>query len=151
MPPTTQAHPVCRANELPPGQRKIVEINGRSIGVFNVDGAYHALRNICPHQMAPLCRGRVTGTALPSRPGEYRWAKDGQIIRCPWHGWEFDITTGKSVFNPHGLRVKTYRVTVEQDDAGARRGACPVQEGGEDPTVETFPVTVKDGLVMVHV
>jgi 3-phenylpropionate/trans-cinnamate dioxygenase ferredoxin subunit len=80
-------------------------VQGRSIGVFNLGGDYHALRNVCPHQMAPLCLGKVTGTTAPAPPGEYRWERDGKIIRCPWHGWEFDITTGRSVFNPHKLRV----------------------------------------------
>ena len=150
MPRATTAHPVCRVSELPPGDRRIVQINGRSIGVFNVNGSFHALRNICPHQMAPLCQGRIAGTTLPSKPGEYKWAREGEIIRCPWHGWEFDITTGRSVFNPHGLRVRTYQVTVEHDDAQARNGACPVSDGGQEPTVETFPVTIEDGLVLLH-
>jgi 3-phenylpropionate/trans-cinnamate dioxygenase ferredoxin subunit len=132
-------HTVGRASEIPPGARKIVEVDGRSIGVFNVHGVYYALRNTCPHQAAPLCRGIITGTTLPSRPGEYIWARDGEIIRCPWHGWEFDITSGQSVFNPHRLRVKTYKVTVE----------APPEE--PDPSVETYPVTVEDGIVMLHI
>lgn len=131
-------HIVGRASEIPPGARKIVEVEGRSIGVFNVHGTYYALRNICPHQQAPLCRGIVTGTTLPSKPGEYIWARDGEIIRCPWHGWEFDITNGQSVFNPHRLRVRTYKVTVEN---------LPEEP---DPSVETYPVTVEDGLVILH-
>lgn len=48
-----------------------------------------------------------------SQPGEYIWARDGEILRCPWHGWEFDLTTGRSIFNPHKLRLKTYEVTAE--------------------------------------
>ena len=72
---------------------------------------------------------------MPGKPGEYAWAREGEILRCPWHGWEFDITTGRSVFNPHKTRVKTYEVTVEADDEA----------------VETFPVTVESGLVILHV
>ena len=53
---------------------------------------------------------------LPSKPGEYIWAREGEILRCPWHGWEFDITTGRSIFNPHRMRVRTYEVTVEPDE-----------------------------------
>lgn len=127
---------VCKVSELPVGERRIVDVKGRSIGVFNVHGEYYAIRNLCPHEGAPLCRGIVTGTTLPSQPGEYIWAKDGEIVRCPWHGWEFDITTGQSVFNPHKMRVKTYAVTVE-----------PV---AEDECVESFPVTVEDGWVVLH-
>jgi nitrite reductase/ring-hydroxylating ferredoxin subunit len=131
---------VCKVSELPPGAHMIVEAGRRSIGVFNVHGEYYAIRNSCPHQAAPLCKGIITGTTLPSQPGEYIWAKDGEIIRCPWHGWEFDITTGQSVFNPHKMRVKKYEVTVE---------AAPRAED-EDERVETFPVTVEDGVVVVH-
>jgi nitrite reductase/ring-hydroxylating ferredoxin subunit len=146
-------HVIAHTREIPPGERKIVEVDGRSIGVFNVKGRYHALRNTCPHQAAPLCLGTVTGTAMPSRPGEYIWARDGEIVRCPWHGWEFDITTGKSVFNPHRLRVKTYRVTVEPRGEDGQAG--PPQEvdwsaDAEDPSVETYPVTVEDGWVVLH-
>jgi nitrite reductase/ring-hydroxylating ferredoxin subunit len=132
-------HVVGKVSELPPGSRKVVEVQGRSIGVFNVHGAYYAIRNLCPHQGAPLCRGIITGTTLPSQPGEYIWAREGEIIRCPWHGWEFDMTTGRSIFNPHKLRVKTYEVTVEQEG-----------EAEEDERVETYPVTVEDGLVILH-
>lgn len=124
---------VGRVRELPPGERKIVDVDGRSIGVFNVHGKYYALRNSCPHQAAPLCMGSVKGMMMPSRPGEYVWAREGEIITCPWHGWEFDITTGRSVFNPHKTRVRTYEVTVEEDES-----------------VETFPVTIEDGLVVLH-
>jgi nitrite reductase/ring-hydroxylating ferredoxin subunit len=142
-------HVVGRVSEIPVGERKIVEINGRTIGVFNVDGVYHALRNSCPHQAAPLCRGSVTGTTLPSKPGEYLWAREGEIIRCPWHGWEFDILTGKSVFNPHKLRVKTYKVTVEPAD-GEPPQTVEWPDNAEDPSVETFPVTVEEGWVILH-
>ena len=124
-------HVVAPAAELPPGSRRIVEVEGRSIGVFNVGGAFYALRNTCPHQGAPLCEGSVQGTALPSRPGEHRWARDGEILRCPWHGWEFDLTTGRSIFNPHRTRVKRYEVTV-------------------DPGVETYSTSVQDGVVLLH-
>lgn len=142
-------HVVCKVSELQPGERKIVEINRRSIGVFNVHGTYYAIRNLCPHQAAPLCRGPITGTTLPSQPGEYIWAKDGEIVRCPWHGWEFDITTGRSVFNPHRLRVKTYEVTVEASGQETAAAATATSEE-EDESVETFPVTVENGLVILH-
>ena len=128
-------HVVARVSELPPGQRKVVEAEGRSIGVFNVHGQFYALRNSCPHQAAPLCRGEIKGMAMPGKPGEYAWTREGEILRCPWHGWEFDITTGRSIFNPHKTRVKTYKVTVEADDE----------------SVETFPVTLERGLVILHV
>ncbi len=131
------AYPVGLASELPSGERKIVNIAGRSIGIFNVRGKFYALRNACPHQGAPLCKGSVHGTATPSRPGEYTWGQEGEILRCPWHGWEFDLTTGKSLFNPHKVRVRRYDVTVAI--------------AGQDPSVETYPVSIEDGTILVHV
>jgi nitrite reductase/ring-hydroxylating ferredoxin subunit len=143
------AHRVCRTDDLPPGQRRIVELGGRSIGVFNIDGSFHAIRNVCPHQLAPLCVGRVSGTTLPGPVGEFNYAHEGRIIRCPWHGWEFDITTGQSVFNPHKVRVKSYQVTVERGDGQAT--TCTLDADAEDPSVETFDVTVEGEWVVVHV
>jgi len=127
-------HVVGRVSEISSGGRKIVEAEGRSIGVFNVRGQFYALRNSCPHQAAPLCLGSLKGMTLPCKPGEYLWGRDGEILRCPWHGWEFDVTNGTSVFNPHAVRVKSYEVTVETEER-----------------VETYPITVEDGVVILHV
>jgi nitrite reductase (NADH) small subunit len=131
---------IGKVAELPPGERKIVEAEGRSIGVFNVGGNFYGLKNSCPHQAAPLCLGSIKGMNMPSKPGEYTWAREGEILRCPWHGWEFDITTGRSVFNPHKTRVRSYEVTVE-----------PAAESDEDEQVETYPISVEDGFVVLHV
>ena len=112
-----QRHVVSRVEELPPGSRKIVRIGGREIGVFNSGGTLFAMRNSCPHQGAPLCLGPVTGTTLPSAPGEYIWGKEGRILRCPWHGWEFDMETGVGLYDPYRHeRVATYEVRVEGDE-----------------------------------
>jgi nitrite reductase/ring-hydroxylating ferredoxin subunit len=89
---------VARADDLPPGSRVIVDLDGQSIGVFNVNGEYVAVLNVCPHELGPVCLGRVGGTTLPSAPGEYRWGREGEILACPWHGWEFDLLTGKPLF-----------------------------------------------------
>jgi nitrite reductase/ring-hydroxylating ferredoxin subunit len=125
---------VCKTTEMQTGARKIIQVGGRSIGVFNANGNYYALRNSCPHQGAPLCVGRLTGTTLPSQPGSYRYGREGEILACPWHGWEFDVTTGKSLFNPHNCLVKKYDVTIE-----------PLEEN-----LETYPVAVEDGLVVLY-
>ena len=108
-------HIIGHVSELPPGERRLVEADGRSIGVFNVDGQYYALRNQCPHQGAPLCMGAIKGLALPSKPGEYRWGREGEILRCPWHGWEFDITTGVNRDDPDTAQEK-FAVKVEGND-----------------------------------
>ena len=130
---------VCAANDLPPGTRRIVSVGSRSIGVFNVGGRYHALRNVCPHQGASLCEGPLTGTALPGPPGTFRYGREGEILRCPWHGWEFDVTSGRSIFNPHAVRVRSYRVAVEAAECQS-----------DDVRVETFPVSVERKIVVLR-
>lgn len=133
-----ERHVIGKVGEMPPGSRKILTVAGRSIGVFNVNGRYYALRNQCPHQGAPLCQGRLTGTLLPSAPGEYLWGMDGEILRCPWHGWEFDVTSGESVCNPHRVRVRSYDVAIEAEEE-------------KDPSVESYVVRIEDAFVVVYV
>ena len=113
---------VGKLDELKPGDRKlIVPFRGRAgIGVFNVNGDLYALRNLCPHKQGPLCTGRVSGRAVADAPPstyapELAWVREGEIIRCPWHLFEFEIATGKCLVDAK-LRVKTYPVTVESGD-----------------------------------
>lgn len=105
-------HYVADVAEIPPGGRKIVKIQGREIGIFNLAGRYYALKNVCRHQGARVCLGKVTGTTLPSAVYEYTYGREGQILRCPWHGWEYDITTGESLFDP-SVKVVSYEVSVD--------------------------------------
>jgi len=107
---------VCAAGDLGPGERRVTVVGGRSIAVFNVDGDLYAVRNTCPHQGAELARGTIGGTMLASRPHEYVFGLCNRILRCPWHGWEFDLTSGRSLFDPEQIRVKTYPVLVENGD-----------------------------------
>jgi 3-phenylpropionate/trans-cinnamate dioxygenase ferredoxin subunit len=125
------------AAEFPPGTRRIVvPFRGRAgIGVFNVGGTYHALRNLCPHKAGPLCTGRVSGRVVAVRPPTVADAgldlvREGEIIRCPWHLWEFDILTGKCLVDPK-VRVKTYPVVVENGDVVvyADPADLPIQPG----------------------
>jgi nitrite reductase/ring-hydroxylating ferredoxin subunit len=95
------------------GPCRVVLVQGREIGVVHVDDEFFAVRNKCPHRGAPLCEGTVGGTFLTSRPNEYVFGMENRVLRCPWHGWEFDLRTGRSLFQPDEVRVKTYRVTVE--------------------------------------
>ncbi|MCC7024393.1 MAG: Rieske 2Fe-2S domain-containing protein, partial [Thermomicrobiales bacterium] len=82
--PERQWHAVAEVAEIPPGERKIVEIEGQSVGVFRVGDEYVAILNVCPHEFAPVCMGRVGGTTLPSAPGEWKWGREGEILACPW-------------------------------------------------------------------
>lgn len=106
--------PVAKIGEIPVGGRKLCEVKGKSIGLFNVNGNHIAVLNICPHEYAPICRGRVSGTTLPSKPGEFAWGRDGEILSCPWYGWEFDLLTGKSLTEKN-RRLHTYPVVLENE------------------------------------
>jgi nitrite reductase (NADH) small subunit len=136
---------VATVDEISIGERKLVQIDGRSIGIFNVNGEYYALRNVCPHQGAQVCLGSVGGMTVcgDQKTGtlkELRFINQGEILRCPWHGWEFDIKTGKSIFNPQGFYIKNYPVTVAQNS-----------DHEEDrPVVETYPTSIRSQFVIVH-
>src|SRR5215212_3501557 len=98
------------ADEFPPGMRRIVvPFRGRAgIGVFNVGGTFYALRNLCPHKSGPLCTGRVLGRIVAAAPpsgrallrDDHEVVQEGEIIRCPWHLWEFEIATGRCLVDP---------------------------------------------------
>jgi nitrite reductase/ring-hydroxylating ferredoxin subunit len=104
---------VGRADDIPPGSRKIVRVAGRSIGVFNVDGEFYAIRNRCPHQGAPLCEGKLWGALSADKPGSFSYDASREILTCVWHGWEFSLRTGQSWCDPQRLRVRSYSVGVE--------------------------------------
>lgn len=105
-------HIVCAAADLPPGERKLVKIGSRSIGVFNIAGDFFALLNVCPHMGAELCEGPLCGTNKAVDDYKYEFVRDGEILRCARHGWEFDIRTGENYDNP-AVRAKTYPAAVE--------------------------------------
>jgi nitrite reductase/ring-hydroxylating ferredoxin subunit len=105
---------VGRAEEVEVGQRIIVEEDGLSIGVYNIGGEFFAIKNVCPHAGAPLCQGHIQTTHRPSEVGQFDPALEGRILRCPWHGWEFDIVTGKGLYDRRS-RVATYLVEVGED------------------------------------
>jgi nitrite reductase (NADH) small subunit len=106
-------HVVCAADELPPGGRAVVDVNGKSICVFNVGGELYALQNSCPHAGGPLCAGTIEGTMLPSDPHTYVYGLHNRIIRCPWHGWEIDIATGRPRWTNAPGRARTYPAAIE--------------------------------------
>ena len=142
-------HEICSLEALPPGERKIVEVGRRSIGIFNVAGSLYAIRNRCPHQGAELCRGTVGGTMLPTdTPGAYNYALDGRILRCPWHFWEFDITTGEMIFVPEPQRVKRYDVAIERSTG--IESATNAEPSNDAPHLERYDVTIEQELVVLY-
>jgi len=125
-------HVVASVGEIAPGGRKLVELEGRAIVVFNLSGEYFALLNRCPHQGGSLFHGRLTGLVQSDQPGCYNYSRRGEIVRCPWHAWEFDIRTGKSWFDPKRVQVRQFPAHVE---AGAALVEGPY-------LAETFPFRV---------
>lgn len=108
-------HHVIAADKLGDGERVIVDIRGREIAVFNVDGEYHAVLNYCVHQGGPLCEGLLDGTLTVDDDWEWTYSCEGKIISCPWHGWEFDITTGEHLSHSD-YRVPIYNVVVDSGE-----------------------------------
>lgn len=111
----SKRHPIGLATDIPPGERKVVTLAGREIGVFNVKGSFYALRNICPHRGAPLCHGRLRPLMISSGVYQVDSEREDEILKCPWHQWEFDIATGEALFDDR-LRVRTYVVEQEGDE-----------------------------------
>jgi nitrite reductase/ring-hydroxylating ferredoxin subunit len=124
---------VGRAADLADGEKMAVEVGGRSVAIFNVKGAFYGLLNRCPHRGADLCAGRFLPRVTAAVPGEYAYDTDRTFLVCPWHGWEFDVTTGQSYFDPVGTRGRPYRVDVES-------GAMVASEL-EDGTVDVSRMT----------
>ena len=87
---------VAAEGEVPVGEGGVVEAPGRALALFNLDGTYHCLDNLCPHRGGPLGEGDL----------------DGRLVSCPWHAWRWDVTTGENANNP-AVRVPCFPVSVE--------------------------------------
>lgn len=96
---------VAGAADVPPGEGRVVDVEGRSVALFNVDGRYYAIDNACPHRGGPLGEGDL----------------DGTVVSCPWHAWRWDVTTGANVNNP-AVKVGCYAVTEEAGSVYVRLG-----------------------------
>lgn len=139
VPAAKRRYVVAAVGEIPPGGRKLVEVAGRRVVVFNLGGEFFALGDRCPHQGGSLAAGCLTGEVSSPGPGEYRYARRGEMIRCPWHYWEFDIRTGQSRFDPGRVRTRRYDTRVEP--------GATLQDGPY--RAETFAVHVESDYVVV--
>ncbi len=132
-------HVVAAVRDIPPGSRRLVTVRGRPIAIFNLGGEFFGLFNRCPHQGGSLCEGALSGLVESDSPGEYRYTRRGEILRCPWHGWEFDIRTGQSWCDPARIQTRAYPVEI-----------APGQTVVQGPYVaETVPVSVEEEYVVV--
>lgn len=109
-------HVVATTDEIEPGGRKVVVVEDREIVIFNLAGDYVGLLNRCPHQGGRLCDGVVTGHITSREPGTVTYSRPGEIIRCPWHGWFFDLRTGQSWGEPERVKTRHYDVRVTGGD-----------------------------------
>jgi len=90
---------VASLSELAPGAAKAVEVKGKAIALFNVEGTIYATDNTCLHQGGPLGEGELMG----------------EVVICPWHQWEYNVRTGEMVGNS-SVKLATYPVQVEGID-----------------------------------
>ena len=93
-----ERHEIARTGELVEGKGMRAQVPGVELAIFRVGDGFRAYRNLCPHAAAPICGGPVAGT----------------VLRCPWHGWEFDLRTGEHLSNP-AVRLQSYPVEVVGD------------------------------------
>ena len=105
----------CKVDEVAIGQPRIVAFGRMSIGIFQLDDGYAALLNICPHRAGRLCEGPVCGTTRPTDRAEFVYERAGEIVRCAWHGWEFEIRSGKCLVDDR-LKARTFPVEVAGED-----------------------------------
>jgi len=87
---------VARVEEFAPGEGRVVEVNGNEVAVFNLNGTFYAIDNICVHQGGPLGEGVL----------------EGENVICPWHRWKYNVKSGVCAANP-SVTVQTYSVKVE--------------------------------------
>jgi nitrite reductase/ring-hydroxylating ferredoxin subunit len=98
--------PVAKVGEIPDGGVKVVEQGNLPVAILRSGEAYYAVMNLCPHRGGPVAEGEV----------------DGATVVCPWHGWQFDVSTGRGVNSP-AARLRTFPVQV-------RDGVVQVQIDG---------------------
>jgi nitrite reductase (NADH) small subunit len=116
-------HALFPLAELDPGQMKTAVVDGLEMVVArDLDGNVYAMRNVCPHSGGPLARGRLLEKVVGEDVDQYELT-DQLVIRCPWHGFEFELPTGRCVADPEGLSARAYPVTVEDGTVCLEKGS----------------------------
>jgi nitrite reductase/ring-hydroxylating ferredoxin subunit len=111
---------IGKAASFPDPGRKVVELDGTAVGVFQVNGKFTAFENVCPHMGGPICQGkiiaRVQELLAPDKTSlGLSFSKDQTNIVCPWHGYEFDIATGQHQGNPR-MRLRPVKIEIVDGD-----------------------------------
>lgn len=108
-------HYVASTSELNEGDRVVIELKGREIAVFKINGKYHAIGSHCPHMGGPCAEGMLTGLFAADDEGQLAYSRENEIICCPWHGWEFDVKTGEHLGKTK-KRLLTYDTKIIEGD-----------------------------------
>jgi nitrite reductase (NADH) small subunit len=95
----------AKTDELPPGSVREFQVEGKTLAIANVDGKFYAINNTCLHRGGPLGQGEL----------------QGKILTCPWHGWQYDVTTGKLTMNS-AVGVECYPLEVKGEDIWVELG-----------------------------
>lgn len=131
---------VAEAADFADREIRRVEAGGKPIALVRVDDAFYALLDRCPHGGAPLSGGRLAHQVESSGPGDYRICRRDEMLRCPWHGWEYDLKTGQSWSDPKSTRTRAFAAESVTGD-----------ELVKGPYVaETVSVTVEGDYVVVE-
>jgi 3-phenylpropionate/trans-cinnamate dioxygenase ferredoxin subunit len=134
-------HIVATVGEIAPGRTKLVTVSGRDIAIINAGGDYFAFFNRCPHAGGSLCHGTIVRPAEVTQPGEYKLAAERLMLRCPWHGWQFDLRTGEAWCDPATLKARSYPAIVESG-AQLAKGRY---------VAETFQISVDQDYVLIEI
>ena len=89
---------VGAVGDFPDRSVTLVRAGSREIGIVRWDDEVYAVSNICAHQRGPLCRGTLGARLTAAAPGELELDEETPVLACPWHGWEFDVRTGRALF-----------------------------------------------------
>jgi nitrite reductase/ring-hydroxylating ferredoxin subunit len=111
---------IGKASSFPDPGRKVVELDGTEVGVFCVNGKFTAFENVCPHMGGPVCQGKIIPRvqeviAEDKTSLGLAFSKDQTSVACPWHGYEFDIQTGRHQGNPR-LRLRPVKIEIVDGD-----------------------------------
>jgi nitrite reductase (NADH) small subunit len=115
---------------------RIVEVAGREVGIIRTEQGVFAIANRCPHMGGGICYGTITGVMTASSPEDITYDEEQKAVRCPWHGWEFLLSSGAAVGGITNRRLRRFPLQVIQDDVyvilrEARPGRSGQPRGGD--------------------
>src|SRR6476619_7800721 len=111
---------ICKVSSFPDPGRKVVELDGTEVGVFCRNGKFTAFENVCPHMGGPVCQGKIIPRVQELIADDktslgFAFSKTQTNVACPWHGYEFDISTGQHQGHPR-MRLRPVKISVVDDE-----------------------------------